>query len=57
MEEVFGVRVITIRTWLCCSGLQGKKLHKRFLVELELIQVQLDELWANDKDGSQDMWL
>ena len=47
LEEVFGVREITIRTWLCRSGLQGKKLHERFMLELELIHVQLDELWAN----------
>jgi len=57
LEEVFGVREITIRTWLCRSGMQGKKLHERFIVELELVHVQLDELWANVKDGSQDMWL
>ena len=30
LEEVFGVREITIRTWLCRSGMQGKKLHERF---------------------------
>jgi len=57
LEEVFGVREITIRTWLCRSGMQGKKLHERFMTELELVHVQLDELWANVKDGSQDMWL
>jgi len=42
LEEVFGVREITIRTWLCRSGMQGKKLHERFMLELELIHVQLD---------------
>jgi IS1 family transposase/transposase-like protein len=57
LEEVFGVREVAIRTWLCRSGMQGKKLHERFLAELELIHVQLDELWANVKNGSQDMWL
>lgn len=57
LEEVFGVREVTIRTWLCRSGMQGKKLHERFLAELTLIHVQLDELWANVKNGSQDMWL
>jgi transposase-like protein len=57
LEEVFGVREITIRTWLCRSGMQGKKLHERFMAELELVHVQLDELWANVKDGSQDVWL
>jgi hypothetical protein len=57
LEEVFGVREITIRTWLCRSGMHGKKLHERFLAELELVLVQLDELWANVKDRGQDMWL
>ncbi len=57
LEEVFGVREITIRTWLCRSGMQGKKLHERFMVKLELVHVQLDELWAHVKDRGQDMWL
>lgn len=57
LEEVFGVREVTIRSWLCRSGMQGKKLHERFMAELELIHVQLDELWGNVKNGSQGMWL
>ena len=57
LEEVFGVREITIQTWLCRSGMQGKKMHERFLAELELVHVQLDELWANVKDKVQKMWL
>lgn len=39
LEEVFRVREITIRTWLCRSRMQGKKLHKRFLAELQLVHV------------------
>jgi hypothetical protein len=57
LEEVFGVREVTIRTCLCRSGIQGQKLHERFMTELELVHVQLDELWANAKDRGQDMWL
>jgi hypothetical protein len=57
LEEVFGVREITIRTWLCRSGMQGKKLHERFLLEVERIHVQLDELWANVKRPTQNMWV
>lgn len=57
LEEVFGAREITIRTWLCRSGMHDKKLQERFMVELDLIHVQLDELWANVKHPSQDMWL
>jgi hypothetical protein len=33
LEEVFGVREVTIRTWLCPSGMQGKKLHEHFMGE------------------------
>jgi hypothetical protein len=56
-------REITIRTWLCRSGMQGKKLHERFAAELELVHVQLDEAfgiakrWANVQKSGQDMWL
>ena len=57
LEEVFRVRKITIRTWLCRSGIQDKKLHERFMLELDLIHVQLDELWANVKRSTQDMWV
>jgi hypothetical protein len=49
LEDVFGVREITIRAWLCPSGMQGRKLHEWVMVELELIHVQLDELWGNVK--------
>lgn len=57
LEEVFEVREITIRTWLCRGGMQGKNPHERFVTELQLLHVQLDELWANVKDKGQDMWL
>ena len=57
LEEVFGVREVTIRSWLCRSGVQGRKLHDRFVAEMELIHIQLDELWANVKQGGQEMWL
>jgi hypothetical protein len=57
VEEVYRVREVTIRTWLCRSGMQGRKLHERFLGEVHLVHVQLDELWANVKDGHQDMWV
>jgi hypothetical protein len=44
LEEMFSVNEITIRTWLCRSGMQGKKLHEQFMLELNLIPVHLDEL-------------
>ncbi len=46
LEEVFGVREITIRTWLCRSGMQSKKLQERYLAELKLVHVQLDNAFA-----------
>ena len=57
LEEVFGVREITIRSWLCRSGMQGRKLHERMMVELDLIHIQLDELWGNVKKSGQELWL
>jgi len=57
LEEVFGVREITIRAWLSRSGEQGRKLHDRMLVELELVHVQLDELWGNLKKNGQEVWV
>jgi len=57
LEELFSVREMTIRTWLCRSRMQGQKLHERFMAELDLIHVQLDERWANVEAGGYDMWL
>jgi len=58
LQEVFGVREITIRAWLCRSGMQGRKLHEWMMVELELIHVQLDELWGDVKKKSgQELWV
>jgi IS1 family transposase len=57
LEEVFGISDGTIRTWLCRSREQGQKLHERWLVELELIHIQLDELWADVKHYSQELWV
>ena len=57
LEEMFSVSETTIRTWLCRSGIQSQKLHQQFMLELDLIHVQLDELWANMKRFNQDMWV
>jgi IS1 family transposase len=66
VEEMFGIGESTIRTWLCRSGEQGRKFHVRWLVELELIHIQLDELlpalralavWANVKHYGQEVWV
>ena len=44
IEEVFGIREMTVATWLARSGAHGQKLHQRFFANLELTHVQLDEL-------------
>jgi transposase-like protein len=57
LEEMFGIQEITIRSWLWRSGVQGNKMHERFMVELVLIHVQLDELRVNAKSKGRDLWL
>ncbi|MFZ6029540.1 MAG: hypothetical protein ACOYYS_17645 [Chloroflexota bacterium] len=57
IEEVFGIREMTLRTWLSRSGMHGEKLHQRFFASLELSHIQLDELWANVKQSKQDLWV
>jgi len=57
LEEVMAIRESTLRTWLVRSGVQGRKLHERFFTDLELVHVQLDELWANVKQAEQAVWV
>ena len=57
LEEVFGIRESTIRTWLSRSGGHGRKLHDRFFIALELFHIQFDELWANVKHAQQEIWV
>jgi IS1 family transposase len=57
LEEVLTIRESTLRTWLVRSGVQGRKLHERFFIGLELVHVQLDELWAKVKQAKQDIWV
>jgi len=54
---VFGISEGTIRTWLCRSGEQGRKLHERFMIELELVHIPLDELWIDVKHHVQELWV
>ena len=57
LEEVFGIRESTIRTWLSRSGDHSRKLHDRFFIALELFHIQLDELWASVKHAGQEIWV
>lgn len=57
LEEALQIRESTLRTWLSRSGDHSRKLHDRFMAELDLAHVQLDELWANLKQTGQDVWV
>lgn len=57
VEEALERRESTIRTWLTRAGNHGHKLHDRFFVALELVYLQLDELWADVKRSGQDVWV
>ncbi len=56
IEEAVFIRESTLRTWLCRGGQQGRNLHQRFLANLDLVHIQLDELWANVRQAQQDGW-
>jgi hypothetical protein len=57
LEEVLAICESTLRTWLVRSGVQGRKLYERYFTGLELVHVQLDELWANVKQAEQVVWI
>ena len=57
LEEAIEIRESTMRVWLTRSGEHGRKLHERYFRALDLIHIQLDELWANVKQTQQDMWV
>lgn len=57
LEMVYGISESTLRTWLSRSGVHGQKLHQRFLRGLELVHVQLDELYAEVKHARQETWV
>jgi IS1 family transposase len=57
LEEALQIRESTLRTWLSRSGDHSRKLPDRFMAELDLVHVQLDELWANLKQTGQDIWV
>jgi len=57
MERVFGIREWTLRTWLTRAGLQAGKVHRHFFHHLILHHLQLDELWAQVRQGSRVVWV
>jgi len=57
LERVIGIGEGTLRTWLTRSGKHAEKLHSVFFQELIFAHIQLDELWANVRQASQEVWL
>jgi hypothetical protein len=54
LERVWGTSEGTVRTWLTRAGLHAEKLHECFLRGLSFQHIQLDELWANVRQASQE---
>jgi IS1 family transposase len=57
LERIWGIGGGTLRTWLTRAGLHGAKLHGHFFQRLKLSHVQLDELWANVRQTSREVWV
>jgi len=57
LEEALEIRESTLGTWLSRSGEHGNKLHERFVVGLELIHLQLDELYGYVKPAGHEIWI
>jgi IS1 family transposase len=54
---ITGIGEGTLRIWLTRSGMQAEKLHGLFFQELLFTHIQLDELWANVRQASHEVWL
>jgi IS1 family transposase len=57
LERVMGIGEGTLRTWLTRAGLHAARLHTKFFQELIFRHIQLDELWANVRQATQEVWL
>jgi IS1 family transposase/transposase-like protein len=57
LERVLGIGEGTLRTWLTRAGMHAAKLHSTFFQELIFRHIQLDELWANVRHATQEVWL
>lgn len=55
LREALEIRESTRRTLLTRSGEHGHKLRERFFILLDVVHIQLDELWANVKQAQQDI--
>jgi transposase-like protein/IS1 family transposase len=57
LERVMRIREGTLRTWLSRAGEHAEKLHEEFFQEMVFAHIQLDELWADVRQASQEVWL
>ena len=57
LADALEIREVTLRTWLSHSSDHGRKLHDHFITGLDLVHVQLDELWADVKHAGQSVWV
>jgi hypothetical protein len=57
LERVLGIGEGSLHTWLTRAGLHAEKLHAHFFQGLHFQHIQLDELWANVRQESQEVWL
>ena len=57
LERVWQIGEGTLRTWLTRAGLHAEKLHEHFFQGLGFDHIQLDELWANLRQESQEVWV
>ena len=57
LERVWHIGEGTLRTWLTRAGLHAAKVHEHFFQRLRLDHIQLDELWAQVRQESQEVWV
>jgi hypothetical protein len=57
LERVWGIDEGTLRRWLTRAGLHAAKLHEHFFQGLNCRHIQSDELWANVRQESQEVWV
>jgi IS1 family transposase len=57
LERVWQIGEGTLRTWLTRAGVHAEKLHEHFFRDLPFQHIQLDELWANVRQESQEVWV
>jgi hypothetical protein len=57
LERVWGIGEGILGSWLTRAGLHAANLHEHFFQGLSFSHIQLDELWANVRQESQEVWV